>query len=171
MDGVCNITLVNLTSLPCYKHPSQVEVAVYASNVLTDESPSSTSSLSMLSSNYYKYYRPLINICNGCVDTSNNLFFAEFEPLNHSFSCHFIGSYENKSCEIAYEAIDSIDQTCSLDNNADRPMNSSDNLMSDAVTVFIPSLTKAKSVIFCYTAIGKTPSFAIAVEGTFTIGN
>jgi hypothetical protein len=41
MDGVYryyNVTLTNLTSLPCYTppDPSQAEVAVYASNVLAD---------------------------------------------------------------------------------------------------------------------------------------
>ena len=40
IDGICNVTLTNLISLPCYKHPSQAEVAVYASNVLTDGLPS-----------------------------------------------------------------------------------------------------------------------------------
>ena len=42
MAGVCNATLdlTNLTSLPCYMHSSQAEVAVYASNVLTDGPPS-----------------------------------------------------------------------------------------------------------------------------------
>ena len=47
MAGVCNATLTNLTSLPCYMHPSQAEVAVYASNVLTD-GPPSTASLGMI---------------------------------------------------------------------------------------------------------------------------
>ena len=49
VDEVCTITLANLTSLPCYEHSSQAEVAVYASNVLTDGLPSMTSLLSMFS--------------------------------------------------------------------------------------------------------------------------
>ena len=42
INGICNITLdlTHRTSLPCYMHPSQPEVAVYASNVLTDGPPS-----------------------------------------------------------------------------------------------------------------------------------
>ena len=46
VDGLCDITLANLTSLPCYMPPSQAQVAVYASNVLTD-GPPSIASLSM----------------------------------------------------------------------------------------------------------------------------
>ena len=42
INEICNITLdlTNLTSLPCYMHPSQAEMTVYASNVLTDGPPS-----------------------------------------------------------------------------------------------------------------------------------
>jgi hypothetical protein len=45
VDGVCDVTLTNLTSLPCYTppDPSQAQVAVYASNVLTDGLPSAAS--------------------------------------------------------------------------------------------------------------------------------
>ena len=40
MDGVYNATLTNLTSLSCYTNSSSAEVAVYASNLLTDGPPS-----------------------------------------------------------------------------------------------------------------------------------
>ena len=105
------------------------------------------------------------------VDTSNELFFAEFDSLSQSFSCRFVRSYENKSCEIAYGAVGPTDQTCPLDIKETFVwhMNSSDNLMLDTVIVFIPSLAQTTS--FCFTAIGKTRMFAVAVEGTFTIGN
>ena len=50
MDGmVCKITVSDLTSLPCYNHPSQAVVMVFASNLLRDGLPSMTS-LSTLSS-------------------------------------------------------------------------------------------------------------------------
>ena len=41
MDGQCDVTLTNLASLiPCYTNSLQAQVAVYASNVLTDGPPS-----------------------------------------------------------------------------------------------------------------------------------
>ena len=43
VNGLCDVTLVNLTSLSCYTPPSQARVAVYASNVLTDGRPSAVS--------------------------------------------------------------------------------------------------------------------------------
>ena len=171
MDGVCNITLANLTSLPCYKYPSQAEVAVYASNVLTDGPPSTTSLLSMFNVYLVSLLITLnFTITQMVIDTSNSLFFVIYEPLSNGFSCVFVGSYENKSCEITYGAMDPTDQTCPLDNQAARHVNSSGSLMLDTVTVFIPPLAQAKPAIYCFTAIGKTPYFTIAVEGTFIIG-
>ena len=103
------------------------------------------------------------------VDTSNEIFFAEFESLSQSFSCRFVGHYKNKSCEIAY--VGATNQTCPLDKeNLVWHMNSSDNLMLDTIIVFIPSLAQTSSKLFCFTAVGKTPTFTIVIEGTFTIG-
>jgi hypothetical protein len=44
VDGVCDVSLTNLTSLPCYTmmYPSQAQVVVHASNVLADGPPSTT---------------------------------------------------------------------------------------------------------------------------------
>ena len=168
MAGVCTFTLANLTSLPCYKYPSQAKVAVYASNVLTD-GPPSTTSLSMLAILSY------IIIINYTMfpDTSNSLFFVEFKSLSHSFSCRFVGNFENKSCEITYGAMGDpniTDQNCNLD-KAVTHMNSSVNIMLDTVTVHIPSLVQTDSNLFCFKAVGTTSMFTVAVEGTFTIGN
>ena len=46
-------------------------------------------------------------------------------------------------------------------------MNSS--VTSNTVTVVLPRLKNAESE-FCFTAIGKTEAFSIAVEGTFKTG-
>ena len=174
MDEVCTISLANLTSLPCYEHSSQAEVAVYASNVLTDGPPSTTSLLSMFYSNNVYLVSLLITlnftITQMVIDTSNSLFFITYETLSNGFSCVFVGSYENRFCEITYGAMDPTDQTCPLDNQAAWHVNSSGSLMLDTVTVFILLLAQAKPAIYCFTAIGKTPNFTIAVEGTFTIG-
>ena len=97
----------------------------------------------------------------------NSLFFVKYEPVNNSFSCLFVGSYENKSCEIACGAMDPTGQTCVMDNKVTWHVNSS--RISDTVTVFIPKLECTGSE-FCFTAIGKTAAFTIAVEGTFRIG-
>ena len=101
------------------------------------------------------------------IDTSNSLFFVTYEPVSNSFSCLFVRSYENKSCEITYGAMDSTDQTCAMDNQVTRHVNSS--RISDTVMVFIPKLERTGSE-FCFTAIGKTAAFTIAVEGTFRTG-
>ena len=105
----------------------------------------------------------------GITDTSNSLFFVKYEPLNSIFSCLFVGNHENKSCDITYGAMNPTDQACAMDNQVTRHVNSSDKML-DTVTVFIPPLAQAKPVIYCFTAIGRTPSFTIAVEGTFIIG-
>ena len=67
--------------------------------------------------------------------------------------------------------MDPTDHACRLDKEANIwHVNSSDNFLSDIVIVFIPSLAQATSTLFCFTAIGTTSAFTIAVEGTFTIG-
>ena len=103
------------------------------------------------------------------VDTSNSLFFVEYEPLSHSFSCRFVGHYESKSCEVTYGAMDPTDQLCTLDNQ-NTLMNNSDDILLNTVKVsLLVPLAQTNSKLFCFTAIGRTPMFAIAVEGTFTI--
>ena len=105
------------------------------------------------------------------IDASNSLFYIKYEQFSNSFefSCQFVGNHVNKSCEIMYGAMDPTHQTCAMDN---RRVNSSDKML-DTIIVFIPSLTltQTKPAVYCFTAIGKTPSFIIAVEGTFTTGN
>ena len=101
------------------------------------------------------------------ISTSNSLFFVKYEPVNNGFFCLFVGSYENKSCAITYGAMDPTNQTCPLDNQVTQHVNSS--RISDTVTVFIPNLECTGSE-FCFTAIGKTAVFTIAVEGTFRTG-
>ena len=101
------------------------------------------------------------------VDILNSLFFVKYEPLNHTFSCRFVGRYENKLCEVAYGPMDPTDQLCALDNQVIRRVNH--NIISDTVTVFLPQLEHSDSE-FCFTAIGKTEVFTVAVEGTFKIG-
>ena len=106
-------------------------------------------------------------------DTSNSLFFVEFESLSHSFTCRFVGNhFENKSCEITYGAMDPnvTDQNCNLD-KAVTHMSSSVNIMLDTVTVHIPSLAQTGSKLLCFKAVGTTSMFTVVVEGTFTIGN
>ena len=66
--------------------------------------------------------------------------------------------------------MDPTDQTCAMVIQHMRVKNGDKIYMSDTVTVFIPSLAQAKPAIYCFTVIGKTPNFTIAVEGTFTIG-
>ena len=111
------------------------------------------------------------------IGTSNSLFFVEYEVLRNifKFSCWFVRNHVNKSCEIIYRAVDQTDQTCAMNNqvtwNMHRMiMNSSNDLMSDTVIVFIPLPAQASSKIYCFTAIGNTPLFTIAVEGTFKTG-
>ncbi len=103
------------------------------------------------------------------VGALNYLFFAEFEPLNYTFSCRFVGRYyENKSCEITYGAVDPTDQSCRMDNHITRRVNSS-FVISDTVTIVLPGLEHTDSG-YCFTAVGKTVMFTAAVEGTFKIG-
>ena len=105
-------------------------------------------------------------------DTSNNVFFVEFEPLSHTFSCQFIGHYENKSCAVTYGRIDTTDQICNLENQFTQ-MNSSDITTLDSLTVNVPSLpqTDHQSKLICFRAVGTTSVFTAAVEGSFIIGN
>lgn len=111
-----------------------------------------------------------MNFC--FADTSNNVFFVEYEPLSHRFSCQFVGHFESKSCEVTYGPINPMDQNCFLNKEVTH-MNSSVNFMLDTVTVFIPPLaqTDHDSKLFCFKAVGTTSVFTAAVEGTFTIGN
>ena len=102
------------------------------------------------------------------VDTSNSLLFIEFQPLSRTFICRFVGQHEYKSCEVTYGPIDSTDQLCTL--NTRRVNNSV--IVSDTVTVTIalPELEYTDSQ-FCFTAIGRTETFTVAVEGTFKTGS
>ena len=102
---------------------------------------------------YYEY---------GFADTSNDVFFVEYEPLSHSFSCRFVGHYENITCEVTYGPVDSAGQTCSLENQVTQ-INSSDNALIDAVIVHIPSLaqTDHESKLFCFRAVGTTSVFTM----------
>ena len=105
------------------------------------------------------------------VDTSNSLFFIEFQPLSRTFICRFVGQHESKLCEITYGPVDPTDQLCTLQLDNRIPLvNNSDT--SDTVNVSIPAhvlLAQTESQRFCFTAIGETPQFTIAVEGMFTI--
>ena len=101
------------------------------------------------------------------VDTLNSLFFVQYKPLNHTFSCWFVGRYENKLCEVTYGPVDPTDQLCALDNQVIRRVNH--NIISDTVAVFLPQLEHTDSE-FCFTAIGKTEAFTVAIEGTFKTG-
>ena len=100
------------------------------------------------------------------VDTLNSLFFVKYEPLSYSFSCRFVGFHENKSCEVTYGPVDPTGQLCTSDNR-NTLVNTSDDMVSNTVNVFIPPLVAQQ--LYCFTAIGRTPMFTIAVEGTFTI--
>ena len=105
-------------------------------------------------------------------DTSNDVFFVEYEPLSHSFSCRFVGHYENITCEVIYGPVDLTGQTCSLENQVTQ-INSSDNALMDTIIVHIPSLAQNdhESKMFCFRAVGTTLMFIVGVEGSFTIGN
>jgi hypothetical protein len=105
------------------------------------------------------------------VDTSNTLFFVEFEPLSRILSCRFVGQHDSKSCEVTYGPVDSTDQLCTLqlDNRITLVSNSD---TSDIVIVSIPAKDlqpQTEPQRFCFIAIGKTPEFTLAVEGVFTI--
>jgi hypothetical protein len=103
------------------------------------------------------------------VDTSNYLFFVEFEPLSHTFTCQFVGHYGIKSCEITYGAVDPTDQSCRMENHITRRVNGDVIIITDTVTIVLPGLEHTDSE-YCFTAVGKTEIFTIAVEGTFKIG-
>ena len=102
------------------------------------------------------------------VDTLNSLFFVKYEPLSYSFSCRFVGFHENKSCEVTYGPVDPTGQLCTLDNQTTLE-NNNENMISNTVKVFIPAVLTQQ--LYCFTAIGRTPTFTIAVEGTFTIAD
>ena len=91
-----------------------------------------------------------------------------YEPLSHTFSCQFVGFHENKSCEVTYGPMDQTGQTCTLDNQ-NILVNNSDDMVSNTVNVSIPATALLAQQLYCFTAIGETPMFTIAVEGTFTI--
>ena len=56
-----------------------------------------------------------------------------------------------------------------MDNHITWRMNSSVITLSDTVIIVLPGLEHTDSQ-FCFTAIGRTETFAIAVEGTFKTG-
>ena len=101
------------------------------------------------------------------------MFFVEFEPLSRTFSCEFIGQHLNDiiSCEITYGAVYPTDQRCLVDNYNNIITRRVDNsvIVSDTVTIVLPELEHTDSQL-CFTAIGKTRTFTIAVEGTFKTG-
>ena len=104
------------------------------------------------------------------IDTLNSLFFVKYEPLSNSFSCLFVGRiYENKLCEIIYGAMSQTNQLCPFDNQLEVTRRVNSSRISDTVAVFIPKLEHSGSE-FCFTAIGKTAAFTIAVEGSFRTG-
>ena len=96
------------------------------------------------------------------------MFFVEFEPLSRTFSCKFIGQHLI-SCEITYGATYPIDQHCLMDNHIITRRVDNSVIVSDTVTVVLPELEHTDSQ-FCFTAIGKTRTFTVAVEGTFKTG-
>ena len=93
------------------------------------------------------------------------LFHAFFHASKNSFSCQFTyGYYSNgKSCIIKYGIINVSNQSCDIKYET---RNSSNNTLTDTVTVLIPTLPLTESE-YCFIAIGKTANFTIAVEGTF----
>ena len=96
------------------------------------------------------------------------LFHAVFEASKSSFLCRFIkGNYfQSKSCVIKYGIINVSNQSCDIKYET---RNSSNNTLTDAVTVLIPTLPQALSESeLCFIATGKTENFTIAVEGTFS---
>ena len=166
MDHI-SLDLANLTSLPCYIPLSQAQMAVYASSVLTD-GPPTTTLLSIILCDVI-ITTNTINLQFCFADTSNSVFFVEFEPLSHTFSCRFIGHYGIKSCEITiHGATDPTDEICSLKDQVTQ-MNSSDEFVLDTVTVHVHiAQTDHESVRLCFRAVGTTSMFTVGVEGTFT---
>ena len=96
------------------------------------------------------------------------LFHVVFETSKNSFLCQFTEGYyfESKSCLIKYGILNISNQSCDIINGT---RNSSDNTLTDTVTVLIPTLPQALSESeLCFIAIGKTANFTIAIEGTFS---
>ena len=106
------------------------------------------------------------------VDTSNSLFFIEFQPLSRTFICRFVGQHESKSCEITYGPVDPTDQLCTLQLDNRIPLVNNSDTSTDIINVSIAAQDLQAQINpqhFCFTAIGETPQFTIAVEGMFTI--
>ena len=101
-------------------------------------------------------------------ETTNKLFKVHFEQSKNRFTCQFIDyDYENKSCFIMYGVINPNNQSCNIKNETG---NSSDNTLVDTVTVSISAVQSELSAEFCFTAIGTTENYTIAVEGNFSKG-
>ena len=94
------------------------------------------------------------------------LFHAFFDASKNSFLCQFTEGYyfDNKSCIIKYGIVNVSNQSCDIINET---RNSSNNTLTDTVTVLIPTLPPTESE-YCFIAIGKIRTFTIAVEGTFS---
>ena len=93
----------------------------------------------------------------------------EFDVSTSSFLCQF-SNLENapKSCKIIYGHRHPITHRCL---SLIMAQNSTNNNVSDTVTVFVPSLEYMGSDSeFCFTAIGTTGAFTVAVEGTIRTG-
>ena len=66
-----------------------------------------------------------------------------------------------------YGVINPNNQSCNIKNETG---NSSDNTLVDTVTVSISAVQSELNAEFCFTAIGTTENFTIAVEGNFSKG-
>ena len=88
-----------------------------------------------------------------------------------SFSCQFtVGILENdtKSCKILYGGRDLVTHRCLSSTTVENITNAN---VSDTATVFLPKLEHTDSESeFCFTAIGTTEAFSVAVKGTFKTG-
>ena len=96
------------------------------------------------------------------------VFYAHFEASNNTFICQFAQIeryFDNKSCIIKYGTVNISRQSCDIRNET---RNSSNNTLTDIVTVLIPTLPPTESEL-CFVAIGKTVNFTIAVEGRFSV--
>ena len=93
------------------------------------------------------------------------LFHATFDAPKNSFTCQFaVGYYfDHKSCIIKYGIIDVSYQSCDIQIET---RNITDNILTDNVTVLIPTLPKLQ---YCFIAIGRVGNLTIAVEGTFSL--
>ena len=102
-------------------------------------------------------------------ETTNTVLRVEFDAHAIRFSCQFtIGNLRNgpKSCKITYGPQDPITQHCLSSITFE---NSTNTNISDSVTVFLPKLEHT-DLEFCFTAVGTTAAFTVAVEGTFKTG-